>query len=129
MTRLIRPFAVVFALAIVPVSYGQQPADAFGPFVEQTSASDVVPATPQPPAANYQQTYAEIPSARVLIFRNAAQMAAQRRARLASMRWLGLSNLRPVASQMPGFGTYSPMWVGNHWDSNRWVGTGGYSWR
>ena len=59
-----------------------------------------------------------------VVKRNAAQRAAQRRSRLASMKWFGLSNQRPRASVTPFMGTYSPAWVGNSWNPYHWSGVG-----
>lgn len=39
-----------------------------------------------------------------------AERAAQRRARIASMAWYGMSNSRPTASATPFTGMYSPAW-------------------
>lgn len=40
----------------------------------------------------------------------AAQRAAQRNARIASMNWYGMSAARPTASATPFTGMYSPAW-------------------
>ena len=46
--------------------------------------------------------------------RIAETKAAQRRARLAAMKWFGYSNLRPTVSPDPINGYYSPFWAGNN---------------
>lgn len=46
--------------------------------------------------------------------RIAEAKAAQRRARLAAMKWFGYSNLRPTVSPDPVNGYYSPFWAGNN---------------
>jgi hypothetical protein len=56
--------------------------------------------------------------------RNAEQRAAERRARIAAMKWYGFSNSRPQASPTPFMGTYSPVWSGNSWAPYHWYGTG-----
>ncbi len=92
------------------------------PFAEGVRESQPAkPSTPGTPES-YSSTYEQIPDARTLVFRNAASKAAQRRHRMASLKWYGYSNLRPIASPMPNYNTYSPMWAGNTWDAYRWVG-------
>jgi hypothetical protein len=44
--------------------------------------------------------------------RNAEFRAAQRRGRLAAMKWYGISNSRPTASATPFTGVYSNTWAG-----------------
>lgn len=61
---------------------------------------------------------------KMAVRRKAEERARQRENRLASRRWFGLSNMRPVANPVPLMGTYSPMWVGNSWDEYHWVGVG-----
>lgn len=56
--------------------------------------------------------------------RNAEQRAAQRTARLNSMRWFGYSNSRPQASGVPFMSVYSPVWTGNGYNPYEWVGAG-----
>jgi hypothetical protein len=46
--------------------------------------------------------------------------AEQRRARLASQAWYGISNLRPAANPFPIFSSYSPHWVSDN--EFRWYG-------
>jgi hypothetical protein len=58
-----------------------------------------------------------------LAFREiSAQKAAQRRARLATMKWYGLSNSRPQASIDVVHGPYSPQWIGNGYHPYSWAG-------
>jgi hypothetical protein len=54
--------------------------------------------------------------------RRAELRADQRSARLAAMKWFGLSNARPQASPIPTMGIYSPTWVGNGPNRYDWVG-------
>jgi hypothetical protein len=54
--------------------------------------------------------------------RKAEIQADQRLARLAAMKWYGLSNSRPVANPTPYTGQYSPQWIGNGYDRYDWVG-------
>ena len=57
---------------------------------------------------------------KMLVKANAERRAQQRRQRIASRRWYGLSNARPVANPTPWFGTYSPMWSGSFWNPFVW---------
>ena len=54
------------------------------------------------------QTYQ--PSPRQIIQQKAMVRGAQRQARLASMKWYGMSNARPVAAATPFMSMYSPAW-------------------
>jgi hypothetical protein len=57
---------------------------------------------------------------------SASFRATQRRHRLASRRWFGLSNARPRANSDPVHGDYSPHWTGNNTlFPDRWAGQGG----
>jgi hypothetical protein len=53
--------------------------------------------------------------------RKAEAKADQRLARLAALKWYGLSNSRPLASSIPTMGQYSPAWIGNGWERFDWV--------
>ncbi len=52
--------------------------------------------------------------------RKAEARTAAREARIASMKWYGMSNSRPQANPIPFMGTYSPTWVGNSYDRYDW---------
>lgn len=56
--------------------------------------------------------------------RKAEAKADQRLARLAALKWYGLSNSRPVASSIPTMGQYSPAWIGNGWERFDWANVG-----
>ncbi len=71
----------------------------------------------------YVQEQTRLEDPKYLVHRKAALKAEQRDQRLASSKWYGYSNSRPVASGMPFMGTYSPTWVGNGWNSFHWVGS------
>ncbi|MDZ4819680.1 MAG: hypothetical protein SGJ20_11980 [Planctomycetota bacterium] len=55
----------------------------------------------------------------------AQQRSAQRRARIAAMKWYGMSNSRPIASPDPVHGTYSPRWVSGGFNPSLWQGPSG----
>lgn len=56
--------------------------------------------------------------------RKAELRAAQRQQRLESQRWFGVTNLRPSASPVPFYGSYSPTWAGSAADPHLWYGSG-----
>ncbi len=72
----------------------------------------------------YVQEYRRYLSPKEAVRRKAVMRAQQRQNRLAAQRWFGVSNLRPAASPLPQFGTYSPIWVGNTYNPYFWTGTG-----
>ena len=72
----------------------------------------------------YMQEYRRYLSPKEAVRRKAEARSQQRQNRLAAQRWFGVSNLRPTASPVPQYGTYSPMWVGNTWNPYFWTGTG-----
>lgn len=72
----------------------------------------------------YMQEYRRYMSPKEAVRRKAEIRAQQRQNRLAAQRWFGVSNLRPTASPLPQYGTYSPIWVGNAYNPYFWTGTG-----
>ena len=58
------------------------------------------------------------------IRRKAEARTAERDARLAAMKWYGMSNARPQANPVPFMGTYSPTWVGSRSERYDWYGLG-----
>ena len=50
-----------------------------------------------------------------VVRRNAELRSAQRRERIAAMKWYGMSNSRPRASATPYMGVYSPQWGGERY--------------
>lgn len=73
----------------------------------------------------YEQSKADYLDPKLAVRRKAEKKTAQREARIAAMKWYGLSNSRPVANPTPLCGVYSPGWHANSYNSYRW--TGGYS--
>ena len=59
-----------------------------------------------------------------LVRKKAAFKAEQRRLRIATLRWFGHSNSRPVVS--PIMFTFSPHWSGDGWSPFAWTGGGGF---
>lgn len=62
----------------------------------------------------YQQEEKKRLSPAQAVRRKAEFKSAQRRARMAAMKWFGYSNLRPRVSPDPINGSYSPYWAGNN---------------
>jgi hypothetical protein len=78
--------------------------------------------TPTPEMWFYLQEVRRQDDPQMAVRRNAEFRAAQRRSRLASMKWFGMSNQRPRANPTPWFGVYSPAWVAGLWEPDRWIG-------
>ena len=57
---------------------------------------------------------------KMAIRRRAEIRSQQREDRLASLRWYGISNSRPVVSATPQMGGYSAYWGSNTYDPLRW---------
>jgi len=118
----------VLALSAAVLAFWAVPARADGPgnghlaFRGGLSASEVAPTEDMWFYEQYQRDYHD---PNLAVRRNAEFRAEQRRNRLATMRWFGLSNTRPQASSDPWHGDYSPHWTGNnrHYPS-RWQGVG-----
>lgn len=55
--------------------------------------------------------------------RKAEFRAAQRRYRIAAMKWHGLSNARPTVSVKPWNSYYSAAWAGSYSNRFQWVGS------
>jgi len=70
----------------------------------------------------YTQEQKKLEDPRYLVYLRAAQKAEQRNRRLATTKWFGYSNTRPVANGVPLMGTYSPTWVGNSGNPFYWTG-------
>lgn len=62
---------------------------------------------------------------KMAVRRKAEFRADQRRRRIASREWFGLSNMRPRANPTPWFGNYSPQWGSNDvLRPDRWTANG-----
>ena len=66
--------------------------------------------TPTPEMWFYEQYVQQYQDPKLAVRRKAEERAAQRRARLAAMRWFGFSNARPRAGTDVVHGDYSPGW-------------------
>ena len=82
--------------------------------------------TPTPEMWFYEQNRREYLDPKLAVRRNAEYHAANRQARLAAMKWFGLSNMRPQANSDPFHGDYSARWTSNNfWFPFRWQAVGG----
>ncbi len=81
--------------------------------------------TPTPEMWFYEQERKRWDDPQSLVHAAAEQKANQRRERMASMNWYGLSNLRPQASPDPVHGNYSPRWSSNGYMPSQWIGARG----
>lgn len=71
----------------------------------------------------YEQAMQQYHDPKASVRAKAEFRAAQRQRRLASSKWFGISNARPMASTTPTMGTYSPVWTSGNWDPSQWYGT------
>lgn len=74
----------------------------------------------------YEQTKTDYLDPKLAVRRKAEKKTAERQARIAAMKWYGMSNSRPVANPTPICGVYSPGWHANHYSPYRWTWSGGY---
>ena len=79
--------------------------------------------SPTPEMWFYEQERTRYEDPNGAVRRKAEARAAQRAGRIASMKWYGMSNSRPVVGTTPVQGTYSPSWVSNTADPFRWRAT------
>jgi hypothetical protein len=90
----------------------------------QRPTAQLQPAAVTPEMWYYSQERQRHDDPQQAVRRKAEQASEQRAARIAAMKWYGMSNSRPVASTTPFMGVYSPAWVGNGGDRYDWVGLG-----
>ena len=70
----------------------------------------------------YEQELRRYEDPKYAIRARAEQKSAQRLARIAAMKWYGLSNSRPRANPDPVHGVYSPQWISNGYSPFQWPG-------
>jgi hypothetical protein len=117
--------SLVAALAFCPANLdGAEAAGNSGDLSPNVYEFDSSSITPTPEMWFYLQQQRRHDDPKMMVRRNAEQRAAQRRDRLAAMKWFGLSNQRPQANPTPLFGVYSPGWAAGLWQPYRWIGAG-----
>jgi hypothetical protein len=112
----------VIALACVSTASAQQPAR------QPALTPELTPAVTTPDMWYYSQEQRRHDDPRQAVRRKAEFVSQQRAARIAAMKWYGMSNSRPVASTTPSMGVYSPAWVGNGGDRFDWINWHGLGW-
>ena len=125
MKRLSIAISILFALvAAVPALADRPLAQQLGP--EGGISPGEVRATPE--MWFYEQYQREYQDPKMAVRRNAEYRAAQRRRRMAALKWFGFSNQRPQAGPEPFHGEWSPVWTSNNGVyPYRWAG-GGWPW-
>jgi hypothetical protein len=123
------PVAAAFAAMLAAAQlHAQQPgAGRVAAADKTTSAGNLHVVSPGEVVATpemwfYEQQVRRLDDPAVAFRAISAQKAADRRARLAAMRWYGFSNARPQASIDIVHGPYSPQWIGNGYQPYSWVG-------
>ncbi len=82
--------------------------------------------SPTPEMWFYEQYRNDYQDPKMAVRKNAEFRSAQRRHRIAAMKWFGFSNSRPLASPTPWHGDYSPGWRSNNLAYPfQWSGVGG----
>jgi hypothetical protein len=114
----------IFVLLFPATLPGAEASDDSDPLLPESYELDSRAVTPTPEMWLYLQEQRRHDDPKMLVKQNAELRAAQRRRRLASMKWFGLSNQRPQANPTPLFGVYSPGWSAGLWAPYRWVGAG-----
>lgn len=121
MPRLLFSLALAFVtlpalgLAQQPVSPSHATRSAYTPSV---SKSTEVPGTPE--MWFYEQERLRYEDPNTMARARAEFEANQRQARLAALKWYGMSNSRPMAGTATNAGIFAPKWTGNMAFGNDW---------
>lgn len=113
--RDVLAIAVIWSAALYASAQEPQPKS-----VNLRTTSIASPATTTPEMWLYQQEQSRHDDPQQAVRRKAELRAAERQSRIASMKWYGLSNSRPLATPTPWFGSYVPAWSSNSLDPMRW---------
>ncbi len=121
MRTLVLAMSIVSVLATAQL-FAQQPPDGRG--AAATTSVDGLPGTVQatPQMWFYVQEMRRYDDPKTAVRRKAEFRAAQRRNRLAALKWFGYSNARPQANPTPWTYVYSPTWIGNTGNPYNWAG-------
>lgn len=71
----------------------------------------------------YEQAMQQYHDPKAAVRAKAEYRAAQRQRRMASSKWFGVSNARPMASTTPYTSTYSPVWTSGNYNRFQWSGS------
>ncbi len=118
MKRLLPLLVPCLALAAALMCSPAQAQDSAG----DDNATSAATPTMTPEMWYYMQEMQRYDDPAQVVRRNAEFSASQRRARLAAMKWFGVSNSRPQAWVTPFTASYSPMSAGNGWGPYWWAG-------
>lgn len=131
-----RHFVILAAIIAASASSTVLAQQSRGPQRGQKSSIKVKADQDQPPAPMslsemtpemwlYLQELRRYDDPQMAVRRKAEFRADQRRRRIASREWFGLSNMRPRANPTPWFGSYSPQWGSNDiLRPDRWTANG-----
>lgn len=124
MMRLVMVFAVPLLL-IAGIARGERPTTPTGVGLGLDTAVSLGELKATPEMWFYDQNLRRYNDPKVAVRANAEMRAEQRLRRIESMRWFGLSNIRPRTSSDPLHGDYSAGWVSNPgYYPLRWNGVG-----
>lgn len=110
------PLTLVLAAVACP-ALAQQPR---GQAREAQAAETVTSFVKTPEMWIYEQERIRYEDPALAVRRRAELRGAQRSARLAAMKWYGISNSRPTMSPTPSMNNASPYWGSNTYDPYRW---------
>ena len=114
---------VAFVLAVLAAAPSWSHGQDINSMGKVAISSTEVAATPE--MWFYEQYQREYLDPQLAVRRNAEFRAAQRRSRLAAMRWFGFSNQRPQVSSDPWHGDWSSAWRSNNGTHPlQWSGVG-----
>ena len=121
MKRLILSFIVVLVFAVSGVQSQDNS-------IRNKQDSANLPASISPSANPelwlYLQQQKRYDDPKQIVRQKAEFRAAQRQARIATRKWFGYSNARPIVMHVPQMGTYSSMWGGSFGNPYMWYGGG-----
>lgn len=114
---------LLYALAVVRPCAAQE--ESLEAEIEESRTAAVSPAPEMtmnrtPEMWFYEQERIRYDDPKMAVRRRAELRAAQRAGRLASQKWYGISNSRPMVSPTPVFESYGPYWGSNTYDPKRW---------
>ncbi len=121
MPRLVPLFAALLFLAFVRPCSAQESPYAAGRDLPATVQTPMATVTQTPEMWFYEQERMRDDDPKMAIRRRAELKGQQRAERLASQKWYGINNSRPMVATMPTLGgTYSPYWGSNTYNQFRW---------
>src|SRR5262249_4669986 len=114
MHRTLRFAFVIYACAAA------WPCAAQDPRIAPSQDTSLGVLTPTPEMWFYEQERMRHDDTKLAIRRRAEQRGFERHERLASQKWYGVSNSRPIVTTSPVTGSYSAFWGSNSLDPMRW---------